>query len=88
MSYVTSTAAGEPAFVMWVSQLNVTYTPLNITGDKMGSTYQPATEVYQGEGAVNGTMFVALTDLDLEVTPFNLSMINPHVVALGLYQAG
>lgn len=33
-------------------------------------------------------MFVALTDVDLYVTPFNLSMVNPHVASLGLYMAG
>ncbi len=34
-------------------------------------------------------MFVAITDSDLFLTPFNLSMINPHVVAgPALYQAG
>jgi hypothetical protein len=87
-SYVTSTSAGKPSWVAWVSQLNLTYTPLTVTGDNSGYTYQPAGEVYQGDPAVNGTMFVALTDSDLFLTPFNLSMINPHVVALGLYQAG
>jgi hypothetical protein len=87
-SYVTSTAAGTPAFVAWVSQLNLTYTPLTITGENEGFTYQPAAEVYQGDPAANDTMFVALTDSDIFLTPFNLSMINPHVVALGLYQAG
>lgn len=30
-SYVTSTSAGKPAFVVWVSQLNVTYSPLTVT---------------------------------------------------------
>lgn len=87
-SYITATGAGQPQFVAWVSQLNLTYTPLTLTGDNEGFTYQPASEVYQGDPAVNGTMFVALTDSDLFLTPFNLSMINPHVVALGLYQAG
>jgi hypothetical protein len=87
-SYLTSTSAGAPTFVAWVSQLNLTYTPLTVTGESEGFTYQPAGEVYQGEGSVNGTMFVALTDSDLFLTPFNLSMINPHVAALGLYQAG
>lgn len=87
-SYVTSTSAGEPAFVAWVSQLNLTYTPLVLTGNNEGYTYQPAEEVYEGDPAVNGTIFVALTDLDLYLTAFNLSMINPHVRALGLYQAG
>jgi len=87
-SYVTSTTAGAPQFAAWVSQLNLTYTPLITTGPNSGYTYQPAGEVYHGDPAVNGTMFVALTDNDLYLTPFNLSMINPHVRALGLYQAG
>lgn len=87
-SYITSTGGGVPSWVAWVSQLNLTYTELHTTGNNSGWTYQPASEVYQGDPAVNGTMFVALTDSDLFLTPFNLSMINPHVVALGLYQAG
>lgn len=87
-SYVTATSAGTPKFAAWVSQLNLTYTPLTVTGDNAGYTYQPAAETYAGDGAVNGTMFVALTDSDLFLTPFNLSMINPHVVALALYQSG
>jgi hypothetical protein len=66
----------------------LTYTPLEITGNNTGYTYQPAGEVYEGDPAVNDTMFVALTDANPFLTPFNLSMINPHVVALGLYQAG
>ena len=87
-SYVTSTSAGEPQFVAWVSQLNLTYTPLTVTGNNSGFTYQPAGYTYDFDPAVNGTMFVALTDADLPVTPFNLSMVNLHVAALGLYQAG
>lgn len=88
-SYVTATTAGTPAYVAWVAQLNLTYTPLTLTGPNEGYTYQPAGEVYQGgQGIVNDTMFVALTDSNLYLTPFNLSMINPHVVALGIYQAG
>ena len=87
-SYVTSTSAGEPQFVAWVSQLNLTYTPLTVTGNNSGFTYQPAGYTYDTDPAVNGTMFVALTDSDIYLTPFNLSLINPHVAALGLYQAG
>jgi hypothetical protein len=82
-SYITATSAGAPAFVAWVNQLNLTYTPLEITGNNTGYTYQPAGEVYEGD-----PMFIALTDSNPYLTPFNLSMINPHVVALGLYQAG
>jgi hypothetical protein len=87
-SYVTSTSAGQPQFVAWSQQLNLTYSPLVTTGDREGYTYQPEGYVYDSDGIINGTMAVMLTDLDLYVTPFNASMLNPHVVALGLYQAG
>lgn len=87
-SYITSTSAGKPQYVAWASQLNLTYTELTVTSNNSGWTYQPAFQVYQGDPAVNGTMFVAMTDAHLDLTPFNFSMINPHVVALGLYQAG
>lgn len=88
-SYVTDTKAGEPKFVAWVNQLNLTYTPLTTTGPNEGYTFQPAGEVYQGGASiVNDTMFIALTDANPYLTPFNLSMINPHVVALSVFQAG
>ncbi|KAG9722052.1 hypothetical protein KCU59_g16843, partial [Aureobasidium melanogenum] len=90
-SYITAVnpVAGEPQFVAWAAQLNLTYTPLIKTSNNSGYTYQPAAMNYGGgEGIVNGTMFVALTDTDMFLTPFNLSMINPHVIALGLYQSG
>ncbi|KXJ87800.1 ferritin-like domain-domain-containing protein [Microdochium bolleyi] len=87
-SYVTSTSAGEPKFAAWVSQLNVTYTPLEDINGCTAFTIQPNVSTIEGDPAANGTMFLALTDLDLFVTPFNLSQINPHVRALSLYQAG
>ncbi|KAI9666929.1 MAG: hypothetical protein M1831_001434 [Alyxoria varia] len=87
-SYVTSSSAGKPSYVAWVSQLNLTYTDLITTGDSSGYTYQPEGFVYEGEGAVNDTMFVAITDSNPYLTPFNLSSINTHVNALGLFAAG
>ncbi|KAI9819272.1 MAG: hypothetical protein M1827_007428 [Pycnora praestabilis] len=87
-SYVTATTAGAPAFVAWSQQLNLTYSPLITTGNNTGYTYQPDGFVYGNDGIINGTMAVMLTDLDLYVTPFNASMLNPHIVALGLYVAG
>ncbi|KAJ5558399.1 hypothetical protein N7535_008609 [Penicillium sp. DV-2018c] len=119
-SYITNTSAGSPKFVVWVSQLNVTYTPLHIvnasnaTGGSnstkganathgnngaaaanstlngiRGFTIQPDMDSYQGNPAFNGTIFVAITDSDPFLTPFNLSLINPHVVAgPAMYQAG
>ena len=87
-SYVTSTSAGAPQFVGWSQQLNLTYSPLTVTGNNTGYTFQPEGFVYGNDGIINGTMAVMLTDLDLFVTPFNTSMLNPHIVALGLYVAG
>lgn len=95
-SYVTATAAGAPEFVVWVSQLNITYSPLlNISakndgsGRSQGYTVQPDVSTFEGDPAINGTMFVAITDANITYTAFNLSFINPHVVAGPfLYQAG
>ncbi|EEQ91212.1 rds1 [Blastomyces dermatitidis ER-3] len=146
--YVThSSAAGPPAFVAWVTQLNVTYSPLtdvvmmgggvgNATNSTTGGgggggrggrgsgrrahgriefldprqvsdngttggggggggaagsglTIQPDLSTYEGDPAINGTIFIALTDSNPFLTPFNLSLINPHVVAgPAVYQAG
>jgi hypothetical protein len=91
-SYVTSTTAGTPQFAMWVSQLNITYSPLlNITsenGVNAAMTIQPDVSTYEGDPAINGTIFLALTDTNQTYTAFNLSMVNPHVAALAMYQAG
>jgi len=92
--YTTNTTAGLPKFAAWVSQLNVTYTPLtsiNYTS-RTASTIQPNGTVFADDSTtapvVNGTMFVVLTDLDLYVTPYNLTLINKHVAAGPvLYQA-
>lgn len=90
-SYTTSVAneSATPAFVAWISQLNVTYTPLEVTGENTGSTTQPDGVVFEGidNNIVNDTMFVGLTDTDLYVTPYNLSLLNDHLLAFGLYQA-
>ncbi|KAI5816477.1 stress response protein Rds1 [Pyronema omphalodes] len=90
MSYITSTSAtSPPQFAVWLSQLNVTYTPLfNVSGNE-AYTNQPNLTLFSDlNQVVNGTVFVALTDLDLYVTPHNVSLILPHVVAgPGLWQA-
>ncbi|KAL6706217.1 hypothetical protein ACN47E_005952 [Coniothyrium glycines] len=87
-SYITTTSASEPRFLAWVSQLNITYTPLTVTGPRQGYSFQPASEVFVGNLAVNETVFLAVTDLDLYLTPFNLTLMNPHVRALGMLIAG
>jgi hypothetical protein len=81
---------------MWINQLNATYTPLmnltNTTVGYMAYTLQPNGTVFPDlnhDGVVNGTTFIVITDTDLYVTPHNLSMVNPHVVAgPAMYQAG
>jgi len=88
-SYLTSTTATAPMFALWVSQLNATYTPITNISGNTGMTIQPNMSTFAGDPAVNGTMFLAITDMNLTVTPFNLSMVNPHVYAgPALYQSG
>ncbi|KAI0074646.1 Rds1 protein [Panus rudis PR-1116 ss-1] len=82
-AYVTSTNAGKPKFVAWISQLNTTYTPLTNISGNTGITLQPGGTIYGNNTfpTNNGTVYLLLTDHDLFVTPFNLSQIEPHVVA-------
>ncbi|PGH20068.1 hypothetical protein AJ80_03718 [Polytolypa hystricis UAMH7299] len=109
-SYITTSQAGPAKFVAWVTQLNITYSPLtgltggggggggnmtgggnatNTTGTMSGKTIQPDLSTFMGDPAINGTIFIAITDSNPYLTPFNLSLINPHVVAgPALYQAG
>jgi hypothetical protein len=89
-SYITNTTAGAPKFAAWFNQLNVTYTPLYDIGDNnTAKAVQPSGDLFSPlNPIVNGTVFVALTDTDLYVTPANVSLVLPHVVALALYQAG
>ncbi|KAK3349842.1 ferritin-like domain-containing protein [Lasiosphaeria hispida] len=70
---------GRQVFLRWDSQLNVTYSPLEEVRDNSGWTVQPNMSTYAGDPAVNGTMYLILTDEDLYVTPFNLTQVNPHV---------
>lgn len=89
-SYITSTNVQAPKFAAWVSQLNVTYSPLqNISlEDRTAYTIQPNASTWENDPAINSTMFLVLTDTDLRVTPYNITMLNPHVAALSVYQAG
>ncbi|EIW82785.1 Rds1 protein, partial [Coniophora puteana RWD-64-598 SS2] len=90
-SHVTSTSAGPPKFALWVDQLNATYTPLVDINGTSACTKQPGGNVYGGHTAYlwNDTMFIAVTDSNPYVTPYNLSNINLHVVAgPAIYQAG
>ncbi|KAI0746048.1 Rds1 protein [Earliella scabrosa] len=82
-NYTTSTSAGEGKYVAWISQLNTTYSDLTVTGNNSGSTVQP------NESFINGTIFIMITDDNPVITPFNVSMLNEHIVAgPAIYQSG
>ncbi|KAI0692744.1 Rds1 protein [Cerioporus squamosus] len=83
-NYNTLTNAGQAkVYVAWISQLNTTYTDLTVLSNYTGSTIQP------NESFINGTMFVVITDDNPIITPFNVSMLNDHIVAgPALYQSG
>ncbi|KAL4080342.1 ferritin-like domain-containing protein [Scleroderma yunnanense] len=89
--YVTTTSAGPAKYALWVSQLNATYTPLYNINNNYASAKQPDGRVFGDSSApiFNDTMFVVLTDDNPYVSPYNLSLVNPHVVAgPAIYQAG
>lgn len=70
-SYVTSSSAKAAQWVLWVSQLNTTYSPLtNITtmnGMNYGQTIQPDVSTYEGDPAINGK-------LPLNISPFTFPL--------------
>lgn len=87
-SYTTSTSAGEPKYVVWANQLNITYSLLEVTNSSHGKTIQPDVSTYHGGPAINGTMVIAIMDDNPYLMAFNFSDINPHAVAgPALYQA-
>ncbi|GAA5899242.1 hypothetical protein JCM8208_001594 [Rhodotorula glutinis] len=85
--YKTDSVAGEPKYLAFIDQLNVTYAEITNLGNNSGSAVVPNATVYGNQPQVVNTAFIALTDTDLFVTPYNLSLINNHTVAVGLYQA-
>ncbi|BGO90217.1 hypothetical protein NBRC10512_002420 [Rhodotorula toruloides] len=84
--YKTQSVAGEPKFMAFISQLNVTYAPLQNVSDYSASAVVPNGTVFAGEVQSVGSLFVALTDSDPFLTPYSLPLIVNHTVAVGLYQ--
>jgi hypothetical protein len=83
--------AGKPKFAAFIHQLNVTYVPLenvNMTA-RTATTAFPDFKMFNSTNGpnVNGTVFVSLTDDDVYLTPYNLSLINDHTLALGWLHA-
>ncbi|CAG7855035.1 SubName: Full=Probable Rds1 protein {ECO:0000313/EMBL:CCA74391.1} [Serendipita indica DSM 11827] len=90
----SSNAKGGPKFAAWLSQYNVTYSPLENIRGQYAETAQPDGMIFKnhstdGAEIINGTIFLMVTDTDLFVTPANLSLINDHIVAgPALYVSG
>lgn len=95
LQYVTRSNASEPKYVAWISQLGLNYTRLENINGTSGTTVQPGGNLwfngteYTGDPAVNGTMFILVTDANPPLSPFNLSAIETHIVAgPAEYQSG
>ncbi|EKM54235.1 uncharacterized protein PHACADRAFT_162619 [Phanerochaete carnosa HHB-10118-sp] len=91
LTYNTTTSAGAAKWAAWISQFNITYTPLDNVTNSSATTTQLGGNIYGNDtaNAVNGTIFVLITDNNPFVTPFNLSLLDEHVVAgPALYTAG
>jgi hypothetical protein len=92
--YVTSTNALGPAkYAAWISQLNTTYVPLydiGFNGTNTAKAVQPNQYLFSElNPLLNGTVYVALVDEDVFVTPHNITFLNDHIVAgPALYQVG
>jgi hypothetical protein len=83
--------AGQPKFAAFIHQLNVTYVPLgNVsTENRTATTTFPDFRMFNSTNGpnVNGTVFVSLTDDDTVYSPYNLSAINDHTLAVGWIHA-
>ncbi|KAG8935997.1 hypothetical protein FRC02_005193 [Tulasnella sp. 418] len=95
--YITKTAAGKPKYAAWFSQFSLVYTDLSDldNGSYTASTEHPGGDTklpgvtFEGDPAVNGTVFIAIVDDNPYLTPANLSLIDHHIVAgPQLYIAG
>ncbi|MBW0486280.1 hypothetical protein O181_025995 [Austropuccinia psidii MF-1] len=88
---ISHSKTGVPKFAAWVSQFNVTYSKLEDVTGNSAKTVQPFDILFPGQveyPSINGTMFIALTDTALYVTPSNITLLNPHIVAgPAIYQA-
>ncbi|BGP23420.1 hypothetical protein Rt10032_c02g0841 [Rhodotorula toruloides] len=85
--YKTQSTAGESKFLAFIDQLNVTYAPLQNVSDCSASAVVPNGTVFPPQPIGVNSAFVAITDSDVFVTPYNISMLVNHTVAIGIYQA-
>lgn len=86
-----NSSAGAPRFAAFIHQLNVTYVPLEDvdTENRTASAPLPDFRMFNSTNGpnVNGTVFVSLVDEDVYLTPYNLSLIVDHTLAVGYLHA-
>lgn len=93
-SYTTVCSGKQPTHAIWVSNLNATLAELTLTGNNTAYAVLPGAPVYNTSltdtgPAINGTNFVALVDSADYYTPYNLSLVVPHMVAgPAIFQSG
>lgn len=81
----------KPKYAAFISQLNVTYSPLYDVTSSHAKTKIPGGHVLQtgGKEIINGTMFVSLVSHNAHLTTANASLINSYTVAgPAILQAG
>lgn len=83
-SYKTESMAGEPKYLAFFDQLNVTYAELHgvDTQKRVAHAFVPNSTVYPTEPQIVNTAFVSLVDENLFVTAYNSTMLNKYVPSL------
>lgn len=93
-AYITVNSGKKPTHAIWVSNLNATLAELTLTSEYSGYAVLPGAPVYNTSltdtgPAISGTNFVALIDAPDYYTPYNLSLVIPHMVAgPAIFQSG
>ncbi|BGP38585.1 conserved fungal protein [Rhodotorula kratochvilovae] len=80
--YKTESVAGEPKFLAFISQLNVTYAPIYNVSNNSAWANVPNGTVFPGEPQVVNTAFISLVDSAPYLTP----LINNVTLAVGHLQ--
>lgn len=86
-SYKTVAPGGStPKYALFQQSYNISYAPLTITGENTGYAILPEAVIFDTDisytgTAFNGTGFTALVNDNPYLTPYNSTLILPHMVA-------
>lgn len=85
-SYTTVKNGGKAKYALFQQSYNISYAPITFTGENEGTAVIPEAIIYDTDiaftnTAFNGTGFVAVVDSNPTLTPYNSSLILPHMVA-------